>query len=347
MGSRRLIAKAALGTLMPCYRNTCTSLIHRPQFACCNYYMKNIKFYSTIHKQAEFVAPETPAIPYSLHCVKTGQVCLQLKTVNNTLLNYNQVRFKGHSHWQNIRHTKEAEDFKYSVMVSQMSRHLKVAMKAGGFDPMLNKQLANVITKMKNLNIPKADIQRMIENATNKANLTQTYYYEVKGPGGSVFVVETSTSESQIKMKEHITSMLKKTAGKLSDGTSAIKNMFEQKGVVTVRVTKELQINSMDEYLEIAIETGAEDVILLEDKDEESGYVLKFHCNPLTVSKVAKDIEETYDLQVSSSEVEFIPLMWVTIDQPEVLESCRKIVTKLQTIEDVANIFDNISIKEE
>ena len=49
------------------------------------------------------------------------------------------------------------------------------------------------------------------------------------------------------------------------------------KGMVIVPVTKDMQTSNMDEYLEIAIETGAEDVILTKDESgmSEHEYVLK------------------------------------------------------------------------
>ena len=44
---------------------------------------------------------------------------------------------------------------------------------------------------------------------------------------------------------------------------------FDEKGVVEVAVTAEMEPVDMDKYLEIAIEVGAEDVILMEEENEE------------------------------------------------------------------------------
>lgn len=43
------------------------------------------------------------------------------------------------------------------------------------------------------------------------------------------------------------------------------------KGVITVPVTKDMQVSNMEEYIEIAIETGAEDVILTKNENAEEG----------------------------------------------------------------------------
>ena len=72
--------------------------------------------------------------------------------------------------------------------------------------------------------------------------------------------------------------------------TDAGRQAFDEKGVIVVPVTKEMEPVNMDKYLEVAIEVGAEDVILSEedngDKDEKN-IVLKVN-NSLTLSTLAE-----------------------------------------------------------
>ena len=56
------------------------------------------------------------------------------------------LALKGHSKWQNIRHTKAAMDAKYMQLCSKYSHLIMVAIKENGMqkDPKLNKSLAKV-----------------------------------------------------------------------------------------------------------------------------------------------------------------------------------------------------------
>lgn len=57
---------------------------------------------------------------------------------------------------------------------------------------------------------------------------------------------------------------------------SVLNVFFEVKGVVTVPVTKDMNVTNLDHFIEIAIESGAEDVILTpNDVDNSTEYVLK------------------------------------------------------------------------
>ena len=72
--------------------------------------------------------------------------------------------------------------------------------------------------------------------------------------------------------------------------TDAGRQAFDEKGVIIVPVTKEMEPVNMDKYLEVAIEVGAEDVILSEkdngDKDEKN-IVLKV-TNSLTLNTLGE-----------------------------------------------------------
>jgi len=57
---------------------------------------------------------------------------------------------------------------------------------------------------------------------------------------------------------------------------SALQAFFEQKGVITVPVTPDMNVTNMDQYIGIAIEAGAEDVILIpSETDKSTEYILK------------------------------------------------------------------------
>ena len=67
----------------------------------------------------------------------------------------------------------------------------------------------------------------------------------------------------------------------------------------------------------------------------------------MKVGQVAREIEETHDLEVSDYSVDLLPLMWATLTSTDDVDACRKIVEKLQTLPEVVNVFDNISVPED
>lgn len=54
-----------------------------------------------------------------------------------------------------------------------------------------------------------------------------------------------------------------------------------------------------------------------------------------------------YDLEVVTREIDLTPHMWVTVDNEEDIELCRKIISKLEAHPEVTNVFDNISVPED
>lgn len=271
----------------------------------------------------------------------------QYQCSQHCLLIVPQRKMAGHSHWQNIKSTKEAADNKHMLMVQSYVSQMKAAITDNGSNPETNSKLATILERMKNANIPKNDIKRYLENATKKAGTMQTLYYEVRGPAGTIFVMEVET-ESAKKARDSLNTLIKKTIGKVKDVPS-FQSFFDMKGIITVPVTKDMQTSNMDEYLEIAIETGAEDVIMTKDDSglEEYEYVLKFHCDPVSYRKVAKEIEKSYNLEYSSCAVELIPHHYVTIESEDDLKACTQIANKLQSHPDFVSLFDNVSPPED
>ncbi|KAH3828789.1 probable transcriptional regulatory protein Pmob_0807 [Dreissena polymorpha] len=259
-----------------------------------------------------------------------------------------QVRtMAGHSHWHNIRHAKAAEDKKYQATLTKLQIAMKSAIIEGGEDEKTNKRLADVLESMKRASVPKIQIQKILDNARKKSGPVESHFLEVKGPRNATFVMEVETDNLR-KLRDDIRKIVKKHMMTLQDWPS-YSQLFEQKGVVTVGVTPELQVDNMDPYIEIALEVGAEDVICIaeEGTDGEKNLVLKFHCDPNSVNQIAGEIEDTHGLVVSRTQVEFHPLVYCVMDSPEDIEVCEKVIEKLKSLPETVRVIDNISVPEE
>src|SRR5437764_13236058 len=72
----------------------------------------------------------------------------------------------GHSKYKNIMYRKGAQDKKRSALFSKLSREITVAAKMGLPDPEVNARLRAAIIAARAQSMPKANIQRAIDNAS-------------------------------------------------------------------------------------------------------------------------------------------------------------------------------------
>jgi transcriptional/translational regulatory protein YebC/TACO1 len=80
----------------------------------------------------------------------------------------------GHSHWANIKGKKEAADQQKGKVFSKVSREIILAINQGNgnIDPAQNIQLRSAIDKAKAVNMPKENIQRLIDRIKLRASLS-------------------------------------------------------------------------------------------------------------------------------------------------------------------------------
>ncbi|XP_064614258.1 translational activator of cytochrome c oxidase 1-like [Liolophura sinensis] len=245
----------------------------------------------------------------------------------------------GHSKWQNIRHIKSAKDGQKAEMFSKMALKIKLAVREGGSDdPKHNNPLARILTQAKAKDMPNASIAAAIKAGSNK-EVGSPLTVEIKGPGQCLWIVETIT-DKPIRTKAEIRGMLKKNGCVVSEGNTVIR-AFEKKGVVEVEMEDDKEID-MDKYLEVAIESGAEDVQKRED-DVGSPY-LAFVCDAADLHSVKKAVAER-ELPVKSAFHEYVARVPTVLPESEVA-SLQAILEKLQGHTEVIRVFDNIQVQE-
>ena len=78
---------------------------------------------------------------------------------------------------------------------TRIGREIALAVKAAGTSPEYNSRLRVAIQNAKAANMPKANVENAIKNASAKeAENYQEVLYEGKGPHGIAFLVETATN---------------------------------------------------------------------------------------------------------------------------------------------------------
>ena len=101
----------------------------------------------------------------------------------------------GHSKWANIKHKKGKADALRARITTKISKEITLAARMGGGDPVGNMRLKLALTKAKQNNVPKENIQRAIAKGVGATSGEgfEEMSYEGYGPGGVAIIVECST----------------------------------------------------------------------------------------------------------------------------------------------------------
>jgi len=240
----------------------------------------------------------------------------------------------GHSKWANIKHRKGRQDAKRGKIFSRLIRELTVASKLGGSAPDDNPRLRTALDKALSANMPKDTIERAIQRGSGSdegENLEETTF-EGYGPGGVAIIVESMTDNNNRTVAE-VRHAFSKAGGKLgTDGS--VSYLFIKKGLI------QLSNNSnLERVMEVAIESGAEDI---EENLDKS----------ITISTLPKDFELVKQalidekLETMNSEISLVPETSISTD----LETSLKIYKLLETLEDLddtQNVHSNADFPKE
>ena len=116
--------------------------------------------------------------------------------------------------------------------------------------------------------------------------------------------------------------------------SGCVSYLFNRKGVIIVERGEMTE----DDIMMIALEAGADDI----ETEEE---VFEIYSKPQDFSAVREEFEKQ-GLNILSSEIDYIPDMY--IDPPESnIDSIRKLLEKLEEIDDVQKVYHNANLPEE
>ena len=227
---------------------------------------------------------------------------------------------------------KAAQDSKRSAMFTKYGRQIIVAAKAGG-DPEYNATLRVAIEKAKAIGMPNDNIKRAIKKGTGELE-GESYTelnFEGYGVGGVAVIVEALTDNTN-RTTSAVRSTFDKHGGNL--GTpGCVSYMFARKGVIVIEKTDEID---EDELMMVALDAGADDMIVNEDNFEiltEPGEYTNVH-SALT--------DAGYEFVVS--EVEYVPSMEAAPKDEKDLKKLKKMIDFLEDNDDVQAVHHNCSV---
>jgi len=240
----------------------------------------------------------------------------------------------GHSKWANIQHRKGAQDKKRGKLFTRLIREITVAARMGGADIGSNPRLRLAVDKAKSHSMPKNNIDRAIKRGGGE--LDGSHYQEIRyegyGPGGTAVMVDCLT-DNRNRTVADVRHAFSKFGGNLgADGS--VSYLFNHVGLLSYPA-----LSDDDAIMTAAIEAGAEDVVVDEDRS------VQVLTDPLELEAVRDAMLEA-GLAPDDSEL----TMWAATSVELGLEEAGSMVRLLEMLEDlddVQNVYSNAEIPDD
>ena len=240
----------------------------------------------------------------------------------------------GHSKWANIQHRKGAQDKKRGKLFTKLIREITIAARIGGGEIAANPRLRLAVDKAKSQSMPRDNIDRAIKRGSG--NLDGVDYVEIRyegyGPGGVAVMVDCMTDNKNRSVAE-VRHAFSKFGGNLgADGS--VSYLFNHVGLLHYAAGSD-EVAVMD----AAIEAGAEDVLVDDDKSIE-------------VLTDPADFEAVRDaMRASGFDPQQAELTMRASNSSELeLQAATamiKMLEMLEDLDDVQNVYSNADIPEE
>lgn len=278
------------------------------------------------------------------------------KVLVRGLSSWNNVLLSGHNKWSSIKHDKAKNDAERNKLFSKFAQRIALAVKlsGGNVDPNLNIRLATAIELANKNNVTK----RVIENAIKKGAGTssgskngsgnmEACIYEGMGPGGVAFVVEALTDN-----KNRTIGFVRSAFTKANGSMTPTLFFFDKKGYVVFKPPLDLD-NDEDKLLEKVLEIdGVEDLEKIEDADEDEDdnqhLYGKTTFEITTETSMANNVAsalKTNGFRIKEVGMAYISKkdMSVPVSDEDTKQKIQKFMTVLDEIEDVTDIYTNMS----
>ncbi|MDE6613463.1 MAG: YebC/PmpR family DNA-binding transcriptional regulator [Clostridia bacterium] len=240
----------------------------------------------------------------------------------------------GHSKWHNIAAKKGKTDAARGAIFTKIGRELAVAAKNNP-NPDTNSKLADVIAKAKAANMPNENIKRSIAKAAGELGDKdyKELTYEGYGVAGSAVIIKTLTDNVN-RTAGDIRSAMSKCGGQMGN-TGCVSYMFDNKGIIVIERTVALAEDKMMEY---CLEAEADDYTVEDD-------VYEVYTTPESFSNARKYFEDK-GLTFLEASVKMVPQNYITVDNDK-LETFRKMLDKLEELDDVQDVYHNVELPDE
>ena len=239
----------------------------------------------------------------------------------------------GHSKWHNIQHRKGAQDAKRGKIFTKLIKEIVVAAKMGGGVIENNPSLRTVIDKALAANMKRDTIDNAIKRGAG--DLDGDNYEEVRyegyGLGGTAIMVDCLT-DNRNRTVADVRHAFSKYGGSLgTDGS--VSYMFSKQGFISFASGDE------DAIMEVAIESGADDVITNDDGS------IDVMTSPDDFFSV-KDAFIANNLNPEHFQITMEPANRIELNLEDA-EKFMKLIDTLEDLDDTQEVYHNADISDE
>jgi len=237
----------------------------------------------------------------------------------------------GHSKWANIQHRKGRQDEKRGKIWTRIIREITVAARAGGGDLSANPRLRLAVDKAKAANMPADRVKYNIDKATGNAEgiTYEEIRYEGYGIGGAAIIVDTMT-DNRVRTVAEVRHAFSKFGGNMgTEGSVAFQ--FKHCGQIIFAPG-----TSEDKVMEVALESGAEDVITDDDGAIEV-------ITSVTDFEAVKNALEAAGLTPDDAQVTMRAENPIEVTGEDAVRM-QKLLDALEDLDDVQDVYHNAEL---
>ncbi len=235
----------------------------------------------------------------------------------------------GHSRWAKLKHKKGAIDAKKNALFSKLIKEITVAAKLGGDQIEANSRLRLAVAKARDNNLPSKHVEAAIKRGAGKEEAVnyEELAYEAYGPNGVGMMIQCLT-DNRNRTVSDVRNALTKNGGIMGESGS-VAWQFEKRGIITI---ERAQLPDEEKMLELALEAGAEDVIV-----EEEGYTVKTDI-PSYIGVIEK--LKAQKMTIAESDITYYPKNTVPVDQATA-DAVAELISVIDDLEDVQTVSSN------
>lgn len=247
----------------------------------------------------------------------------------------------GHSKWSTIKRKKGAADAARGKIFTKLAREIQVAARNGA-DTASNFTLRLAVEKARAENMPKENIDRAIRRGAGLEKDAAQYenvMYEGYGPN-SVAVLVDCLTDNRNRTIGDVRRIFTRAGSSLGEPNS-VAWQFASKGYfVFDLVDEEGKANGVDAdaLFEVAIENGADDVIVSDD-------AVEVYTERTDFAAMAQALSDA-GFTASTSELIMKPNQTLQLSASEA-QQLLNFVESLDELDDVTNVYHNLEMTDE
>jgi YebC/PmpR family DNA-binding regulatory protein len=247
----------------------------------------------------------------------------------------------GHSKWSTIKRKKGAIDAARGQIFTKLAREIQVSAR-NGVDMNSNFALRLAVEKARSENMPKDNIERAIRRGAGlekDAAEIESIIYEGYAPHGVALIVEC-LSDNRNRTISEVRRVFTRGNGSLGEPGSVAWQFSAQGYIVFNRVNEDGRKKALDpdQIFMVALENGAEDVIVSDD-------VVEVYTGRTDFAQVSQAIKEA-GFVPDNAELIMKPNTPLTLEAEQATDVIQ-MVEALEELDDVTKVWHNLELTDE